>query len=84
MTSISKISKPFIFILSNLSNIHSLKAVNRMSETQLQLGKKSYEITKFKKQIPLFKPRRHIDCRKMKSKNLILSSGNNILKLYHG
>ena len=41
MTSISKIWKQLTYILSNLNNFHSLEVVDRVSETQLQVGENS-------------------------------------------
>ena len=41
MTSISNIWKQFTSILSNLNNLHSLEVVDRVSETQLQVGENS-------------------------------------------
>ena len=41
MTSISNIWKQLTSILSNLNNFHSLKVVDRVSETQLQVGENS-------------------------------------------
>ena len=41
MTSTSKIWKELTSILSNLNNFHSLEIVNRVSETQLQVGENS-------------------------------------------
>ena len=38
MTSTSKIFKELTSILSNLNNFHSLEVVDRVSETQLQVG----------------------------------------------
>ena len=38
MTSISNIGKQLTSILSNLTNFHSLEVVDRVSETQLQVG----------------------------------------------
>ena len=35
---ISKISKSFTFILSNLDNVYPLEVVDRVCETQLQVG----------------------------------------------
>ena len=39
MRSISSIGKQLTSILSNLNNFHSLEVVDRVSETQLQVGK---------------------------------------------
>ena len=36
--------KSFTSILSNLNNFYSLKVVNRINETQLQVGENSYKI----------------------------------------
>ena len=44
MTSISNIWKELTSILSNLNNFHSLEVVDRVSETQLQVGENSEEI----------------------------------------
>ena len=41
MTSISNIWKQLTSILSNLNNFHSLEVVDRVSETQLQVGENS-------------------------------------------
>ena len=41
MTSTSKIWKELTSILSNLNNFHSLEVVDRVSETQLQVGDNS-------------------------------------------
>ena len=41
MTSLSKIWKQLTSILSNLNNFHSLEVVDRVSETQLQVGENS-------------------------------------------
>ena len=41
MTSTSKIWKELTSILSNLNNFHSLEVVDRVSETQLQMGENS-------------------------------------------
>ena len=41
MTSTRKISKGLTSILSNLNNFHSLEVVDRVSETQLQVGENS-------------------------------------------
>ena len=41
MTSTSKIWKELTSILSNLNNFHSLEVVDRVSETQLQVGSNS-------------------------------------------
>ena len=41
MTSTSKIWKELTSILANLSNYHSLEVVDRVSETQLQVGENS-------------------------------------------
>ena len=41
MTSISTIWKQLTSILSNLNNFHSLEVVDRVSETQLQVGENS-------------------------------------------
>ena len=41
MTSISNIWKQLISIFSNLNNFHSLEIVDRVSETQLQVGENS-------------------------------------------
>ena len=41
MTSISNICKQLTSILSNLNNFHSLEAVDRVSETQFQVGENS-------------------------------------------
>ena len=38
MTLISKISKELTSILSNLNNFHPLEVVDRVSETQFQVG----------------------------------------------
>ena len=38
MTLISNIGKKLTFILSNLNNFQSLEVVDRVSETQLQVG----------------------------------------------
>ena len=35
---ISKLTQPFISILSNVSNFHPVEVVDRVNETQLQLG----------------------------------------------
>ena len=44
MTSISNIWKQFTSILTNQNNFHSLEVVDRVSETQLQVGENSDEI----------------------------------------
>ena len=44
MTSISNIWKQLTSILSNLNNFHSLEVVDRVSETQLQVGENSDRI----------------------------------------
>ena len=44
MTSTSKIWKELTSILSNLNNFHSLEVVDRVSETQLQVGENSNRI----------------------------------------
>ena len=41
MISTSKISEELTSILSNLNNFHSLEVVDRVSETQLQVGENS-------------------------------------------
>ena len=41
VTSISKICKELTSILLNLNNFHSLEVVDRVSETQLQVGENS-------------------------------------------
>ena len=41
MTSISNVWKQLTSILSNLNNFHSLEVVDRVSETQLQVGENS-------------------------------------------
>ena len=41
VTLISNIWEQFTFILSNLTNSHSLEVVDRVSETQLQVGENS-------------------------------------------
>ena len=44
MISLNKISKSSTSISSNLNNVHSLEVVDRVSETQLQVGENSNEI----------------------------------------
>ena len=41
VTSTNKIKKELTTILSNLNNFHSLEVVDRVSETQLQVGENS-------------------------------------------
>ena len=60
MTSINKISKSLNSILSNLSDFHSLEVVNRVSETQLQLGDKSCKINLAVK--GLYKQKNYFPC----------------------